>query len=31
MQFETLAKAESWIHSPEGKDAIEEIMTSYKK
>jgi hypothetical protein len=31
MQFETLSKAESWIHSPEGKDAIEEILASYKK
>jgi hypothetical protein len=31
IQFETLAKAESWIHSPEGKDAIEEILGSYKK
>lgn len=26
LQFPTKEKAESWIHSPEGKDAIEEIM-----
>lgn len=31
MQFESLAKAESWIHSPDGKDAIDEILASYKK
>ncbi|HVZ68760.1 MAG TPA: hypothetical protein VG891_04810 [Rhizomicrobium sp.] len=31
MQFETLAKAESWIHSPEGKDVIGEILAMYKK
>jgi len=31
MQFETLAKAESWIHSPDGKDAIDEILSSYSK
>jgi hypothetical protein len=31
LQFESLAKAESWIHSPEGKDSIEEILRSYGK
>jgi hypothetical protein len=31
LQFETLAKAESWIHSPEGKDSVQEILASYKK
>jgi len=31
LQFETLGKAESWIHSPDGKDAIEQILVSYKK
>jgi hypothetical protein len=31
LQFDTLAKAESWIHSPEGKDSIDEILSSYKK
>ena len=28
LQFETLENAESWIHSPEGKDAIQEIIAS---
>ena len=28
LQFPSLEKAESWIHSPEGKDMIEEIMRS---
>jgi hypothetical protein len=27
-QFATLEAAESWIHSPEGKDAIEQILKS---
>ena len=26
LQFETLAAAEAWIHSPDGEDAIEEIL-----
>ncbi|HTO41866.1 MAG TPA: hypothetical protein VL026_12895 [Rhizomicrobium sp.] len=26
LQFEDLSKAESWIHSPDGKDAIDEIL-----
>jgi hypothetical protein len=26
LQFASQEKAESWIHSPEGKDMIEEIM-----
>ncbi|HEY1614304.1 MAG TPA: hypothetical protein VGF97_11490 [Rhizomicrobium sp.] len=28
LQFKTLEQAESWIHSPEGKDAIAELMAS---
>ena len=28
LQFETLEGAESWIHSPEGKDTIGEIIAS---
>lgn len=31
LQFDTLLKAESWIHSPEGKEQIEEIISSYQK
>ncbi len=31
LQFDTLGKAESWIHSPEGKDSIDEILATYKK
>lgn len=31
LQFETLGKAEFLIHSPDGKDAIEQILESYKK
>jgi hypothetical protein len=27
-QFATLESAESWIHSPEGKDAIDEIFAA---
>lgn len=27
MQFETLASAESWIHSPDGEDAIARILS----
>jgi hypothetical protein len=26
-QFESLARAESWIHSPEGQDMIDKIMS----
>ncbi|MBI1210429.1 MAG: hypothetical protein GC190_03120 [Alphaproteobacteria bacterium] len=26
LQFETLAAAEAWIHSPDGEDAIAEIL-----
>jgi antibiotic biosynthesis monooxygenase (ABM) superfamily enzyme len=26
LQFDTLAAAESWIHSPDGEDAIAEIL-----
>ena len=29
-QFDTLAKAESWMHSPDGQDAIEKIMDESK-
>jgi antibiotic biosynthesis monooxygenase (ABM) superfamily enzyme len=28
LQFESQEKAESWIHSPEGKDAIAEILSA---
>jgi antibiotic biosynthesis monooxygenase (ABM) superfamily enzyme len=28
LQFATLENAESWIHSPEGKDAIAEIIAA---
>ena len=28
LQFATLESAESWIHSPEGKDAIGEIVAN---
>jgi len=31
LQFDSLAKAEGWIHSPEGKDAIDEILRSAGK
>ena len=27
MQFETQAQAETWIHSEEGKDLIEELLS----
>jgi hypothetical protein len=26
LQFQTLQAAENWIHSPEGKDAIADIL-----
>jgi antibiotic biosynthesis monooxygenase (ABM) superfamily enzyme len=28
LQFATLETAQAWIHSPEGKDAIQEIVVS---
>ena len=28
LQFETLEEAESWIHSPDGKDMIQEMLSS---
>jgi len=28
LQFESLERAQAWIHSPEGKEAILEIVTS---
>lgn len=31
LQFETQAAAESWIHSPDGEDAIAEIMSEAAK
>lgn len=31
LQFETKEGAESWIHSPEGKDAIAEILAAATK
>jgi hypothetical protein len=30
-QFATLEAAESWIHTPEGKDAIERILSDSAK
>ena len=27
LQFETLQQAEAWIHSPEGKEAIEALLS----
>jgi len=30
LQFETLAAAENWIHSPEGRDEIADILASTK-
>lgn len=30
LQFETKESAESWIHSPEGKDTIAEILAAAK-
>ena len=30
-QFSTLEEAESWIHSPDGKDTIEEILRAARK
>jgi len=30
-QFPTLAAAEGWLHSPEGKDTIAEILEDAKK
>ncbi len=31
LQFPTLSAAENWIHSPEGKDMIAEILDEAKK
>ncbi len=31
LQFPTLEKAESWIHSPEGTEAISEILAPHRK
>ena len=31
LQFDTLEKAESWIHSPEGTETISEILSSPQK
>ncbi len=31
LQFPTLSAAENWIHSPEGKDMIAEILEYAKK
>jgi antibiotic biosynthesis monooxygenase (ABM) superfamily enzyme len=31
LQFETLESAEGWIHTPEGKDMIGEIMSGEQK
>ena len=31
LSFETLQAAENWIHSPEGKDAIAEILEESRK
>jgi hypothetical protein len=31
LQFSTLAAAENWIHSPEGKDMIADILKEAKK
>jgi antibiotic biosynthesis monooxygenase (ABM) superfamily enzyme len=31
LQFETLESAESWIHSPEGKDAIGDIVAGERR
>lgn len=31
LQFDSLAEAQSWIHSPDGKDAIDEILKSASK
>jgi hypothetical protein len=31
LQFPTLSAAENWIHSPEGKDMITEILDEAKK
>ena len=31
LQFPTLKAAEAWMHSPEGKDAIEEILEDAQK
>jgi antibiotic biosynthesis monooxygenase (ABM) superfamily enzyme len=30
-QFDTLQAAEAWLHSPDGKDAIEELVESETK
>ena len=31
LQFETQEKAESWIHSPEGKDMIKELLSNSER
>ena len=31
LQFDSLKAAEAWLHSPEGKDAIEEILEDANK
>ena len=31
LQFPTLSAAENWIHSPEGKDTIADILEEAKK
>ena len=31
LQFPTMKAAEAWLHSPEGKDAIEEILDDAQK
>jgi hypothetical protein len=31
LQFPSAEKAESWIHSPEGKDAIAELLRADRK
>jgi len=30
-QFETQKAAEDWIHSPEGEEAIDELLAKHKK
>ena len=31
LQFDSLKAAEAWLHSPEGKDAVEEILDDANK
>jgi hypothetical protein len=31
LSFQTLQAAEAWLHSPEGKDSIAEILTEAKQ